>query len=335
MTNVPGSMPKMMCGFVDKNSMISNKSSESIFKKTIGPLISVVLLIALYYQVRKQLDPLQGQFTFETRGWYWLGAALLFSLANFFIESLKWWALLKKVLPINFGQATKSFFAGLAFSMITPNRIGEYPGRLVYLKKPKNFQLISIALLGVFTQIFATLFWGNFALYFSPKESLYGYKTWVFFINIIFSALMLLFIFNYGTWSKWLQKISWLKRILTFKKLLNKIDLNVQLQVTVLSVLRYAIFATQLWFLLYFFKIVPLAWEGFFLCLLFFWSMAVVPSIALADLGIRGQIGILIFGYFSQNTIGILAATILLWMINLLFPTLIGCILILLRKWRS
>jgi hypothetical protein len=57
--------------------------------------------------------------------------------------------------------------------------------------------------------------------------------------------------------------------------------------------------------------------------------MAVVPSIALLELGLRWQFSIIIFGIFSQNILGIYAAATGIWIINLLLPAIAGSILIL------
>ena len=69
--------------------------------------------------------------------------------------------------------------------------------------------------------------------------------------------------------------------------------------------------------------------EGFCLAALFFWIMAVIPSIALKELGLRGSVGIYLFENFSTNTVGIIAATMGIWLLNLIIPSIIGSILIL------
>ena len=57
--------------------------------------------------------------------------------------------------------------------------------------------------------------------------------------------------------------------------------------------------------------------------------MAIVPTVALAELGVRGQVSIALFGLFSTNTIGIIAAVSGIWLINLIIPALAGSLLIL------
>ncbi len=59
----------------------------------------------------------------------------------------------------------------------------------------------------------------------------------------------------------------------------------------------------------------------------FFWVMAIIPSVAIADLGVRGEAAIYFLSSFSTltNPIAILLSTTLLWIINLILPALIGC----------
>ena len=58
--------------------------------------------------------------------------------------------------------------------------------------------------------------------------------------------------------------------------------------------------------------------------------MAVIPTIALTELGISGSVALYLFGlYFRQIPLaGVFAASTILWMINLGLPALIGTIFV-------
>ena len=66
----------------------------------------------------------------------------------------------------------------------------------------------------------------------------------------------------------------------------------------------------------------------FWLVAVMFWILAIIPSFAIADLGIRGTVARTLFSH-SANTIGILAVTFGIWFVNLFIPALIGSLLIL------
>jgi hypothetical protein len=60
-----------------------------------------------------------------------------------------------------------------------------------------------------------------------------------------------------------------------------------------------------------------------------FFALAIVPTIALAELGVRGKISIYLFGAFSTNTLGIVLTATAIWLINLVVPALAGSLFLL------
>ena len=62
--------------------------------------------------------------------------------------------------------------------------------------------------------------------------------------------------------------------------------------------------------------------------MLIFLFMTLTPTIALTEIGIRGSIAVLVLGIFSNNIIGILSSTVVLWIINLIIPAIIGSLFI-------
>jgi hypothetical protein len=61
---------------------------------------------------------------------------------------------------------------------------------------------------------------------------------------------------------------------------------------------------------------------------LIFWAMAIVPTIAIAEIGIRGETALFFLAPLSTNHFGIVSSTLLLWLINLIIPALIGCLFV-------
>jgi hypothetical protein len=56
--------------------------------------------------------------------------------------------------------------------------------------------------------------------------------------------------------------------------------------------------------------------------------LAIVPTIALAELGFRGKLSLALFGLYSTNTLGIVATAAGIWIINLIIPAVAGTIFI-------
>lgn len=61
----------------------------------------------------------------------------------------------------------------------------------------------------------------------------------------------------------------------------------------------------------------------------FFLALAIVPTIALAEVGIRGALSLQLFGLVSSNMLGILFAATGIWLINRIIPASAGSMLVL------
>jgi hypothetical protein len=60
-----------------------------------------------------------------------------------------------------------------------------------------------------------------------------------------------------------------------------------------------------------------------------FLAFAVIPSIALLEVGLRGEVSLRLMGLFSINSLGIGLTSVTIWFINLIVPALIGTLLLL------
>ena len=111
--------------------------------------------------------------------------------------------------------------------------------------------------------------------------------------------------------------------------LLEEVSLNILLKVIVLSALRFLVFGIQYNLLLEVMHVEIDWFVGFWLVSILFLMLAIMPSIALLELGLRWQYNLFLFGLFSANAIGIYAVATGIWLINLVLPAIIGTILML------
>jgi hypothetical protein len=92
--------------------------------------------------------------------------------------------------------------------------------------------------------------------------------------------------------------------------------------------LRYLIYTFQYLLLLYFFGINVTLIEGLSGIATIFILQTSIPLPPLLGLVVRSEIAILVWGIFSNNELSILAATFVLWVLNLIVPALLGAIFI-------
>lgn len=294
-----------------------------------GAIISALLLWGIYVQVQQQLHNIDKGVWLQTGPTYFLWLCVLLLPVNLALEGLKWHILSDSAQPISYRGAFASCLAGIAFSVITPNRIGEYPGRILYLKRKNTFRLISVSILGMIAQLFTFFIFGLIGLiyyniaYPGPIERL------VLLACLLATTIIGIVYWRFEKWLPLLKKYKWARRYNIYAQLLNRFSGKELFNIIFISLARFAVFTAQYLFILRWMNVeMPLA-GGFCLAGLFFWVMAVIPSIALTELGVRGQVSLFLFHHFSSNTVGILAATTGLWMLNLIIPAIVGSLLLL------
>ncbi len=304
-----------------------NKATKIRVNYAIASVITVILLTVIYFQIKTQLADYDFKALYREGANEYFFTAVLLLPVNIGIEMYKWKLLAGSAQPVSYAMAAKSFLAGLALSILTPNRIGEYPGRILYLKQRNTPRLISVTFLGIFTQFLCLFLFGiPGLLYYNIALPGYWQKSALVIAILCAIALAVVF-FRFEKWSGLIERFSFLKKFKTYSRLLKKFTLKEQLLILGLSMLRFCTYVIQYLLLLRWLHIELPLLAGFCLACLFFFSMAVVPSVAFAEIGIRGGISLFLFQNFSTNKIGILVATLVLWLVNLILPALIGSVL--------
>ena len=87
-------------------------------------------------------------------------------LVNWGIEARKWQLAIRRIQPIPFQKALKAIFTGTTLAFFTPNRMGEYMGRILYIEKGKRIQAVSLTIVCSMAQLLVTLSAGLVGLVF-------------------------------------------------------------------------------------------------------------------------------------------------------------------------
>ena len=223
-----------------------------------------------------------------------------------------------------------------------PNRVGEYLGRMLYLPEGNRLRTISVTLVGSLAQLLITIIVGTIGLIILKNKLLdtfEHFRIWYQFIIyglVATGAVLGLVYFNISVtvdlFKRWISK----ERFAYLVEALQKFHQDLLMHLLLISFLRYLVFAVQYILLFNLFGVhVPI--EIIFCVMsVVFLTMAVIPSIALLEVGLRGEISILLMGMFSSNVLGISFTSVTVWLINLIFPAVIGSLLILnLRVFRK
>lgn len=317
-----------------------NKSIKIIINYLLGPALFLILSWTLYRQVLRQPD-LPQRWDDIRIGWnsplFWI--AVLLMPVNWGLESLKWKMLLSHLEQVSFLRAFKSVLAGTSITMLTPNRIGEYAGRIMYVHEGHRITAISLTILGSTAQLLVTLVMGCAGLLVF-RNGLYPVLPepglWVnilgnvlFFTSLLTALLTALLFFRIRLIIQWLEKTRFLKKFVKHITVLEGFSRKQLLRILILSFIRYIVFILQYVLLLELFDAgIPLFW-AFWLLTVFYLLMTAVPSIGLSELPLRASASVEIFRAFSQNAVAIQASAFGIWIINLAVPALVGSLLIL------
>jgi hypothetical protein len=266
---------------------------------------------------------------------FWMVIVLMF--VNWGLEALKWKFLMLPLEKVSFFTSLKATFAGVAFALNTPNRIGEYGGRILYIQEGNRIKAVALTVVGSFSQLIVTFVFGAIGVLIlnnlMVSIPLLKNITWSIplfqLILIVVTSILMVIYFNTGLIIKKIEKIRFLKKWSRFFILLEELSLNILLKVFVLSALRFLVFAIQYNLLLHVMH-VQIDWTvGFWMVAIMFLMLAIIPSIALLELGLRWQYSLFLFGLLSANAVGIYAVATGIWLINLVLPAIIGTIMML------
>jgi uncharacterized membrane protein YbhN (UPF0104 family) len=258
-----------------------------------------------------------------------ISIAVMLMFLNWTVEAFKWKSLVNVLCKISLVKSLRSVFTGITVSFYTPNRIGEFAGKVMHLEPEYRAKGCLLSFIGSSSQLLVTLQLGLIAVLMNMGT---WFDSWMINKNVFLVLLSLLVILMTFGWFR----ISWLSPLLLRLKLSETMKKQVEvfsefqathlLSIYSYSLVRYLIFSFQQYLLLQAFAVNIDFMTCFQLTAISFLLITIIPSIALGELGIRGSVNIAVFGMVVNNSFGILAATFMLWLINLAIPALLGAV---------
>ena len=319
-----------------------NKNIKIFLNYFLGPLLFLWLSYSIYNQVKHQPDLKTSwikikQSLQSTEIWD-LAIVIFLMIINWSIEALKWKISIQNVQPISFSRSFRAILSGVSFSVSTPNRIGEYLGRILYIEEGNRLRVISLTIVSSISQLIITLFAGSVGLFFIRKnietgntmQGLDSFWLQVLQYGVIIVLLILTGIyFRLSLLINLVDKLRNNNRYSWLVSSLKDIDATLLLKLLSLSAIRYVVFVVQYFLLFRLFEVNAGWWECFWAVSVIFLVLAIIPTFAIAELGLRGNVSLKLIGLFSTNSLGISLTTATIWIINLVLPAIAGSLLIL------
>ena len=334
----------LCCNYCNTSIKIKKFGLSKRFKILInyflGPLLFIVLSWSLYKQVINQpdlnnrIDEIKNSWRHQ--GLWWV---IVLMLVNWGIEARKWQLLVRRVQNLSFIKALKSVFAGCSVTMLTPNRVGEYGGRILYVAEGNRIKAISLTIVGSISQLLITRIVGCLGLlYFkyvhqnnvnilSAIPSLWS--NGLIFLSVGVTALLFMFYLRIGWLVRVMEKVPAFQKVTKHIAVLDEFGDRQLLHILSLSFLRYMVFVLQYVILLQVMHVDIGGWICFWLMTVFYLVMAIAPTFGFIELPVRAKASWELFKLYTTNELGVGASALGIWLINLVVPAIIGSLLIL------
>lgn len=348
---VPGSIPRMMrsksftcCSVVNVNYWVIAIPSQGYLQNKAIPLkpaqlyhpkvlntVKVLLLLLtfgfIFYKLfyAYHLETLIRDFTFSWSPMksVMLASATLLMCMNWMLEAGKWQLLINKKEPVDYRMALRAVLSGVALSIITPNQVGDFAGRVLHLKQLDKIKGALVTVIGHTAQVIMTIAFGLFGFTWLLHAQGHLSTELAALIYVASSVLIItaLILFTH---------IHLIGRIAVFPKLVPYLQVfsgytRGELGIVLLyALLRYLIFIFQYLLLLRVFGVVLTPVQSLCCIIGTLFAQSFVPSFILVEIGMRGASALFFFSLYSSHVTGILLSAYSLWIINLMLPALLG-----------
>ena len=242
---------------------------------------------------------------------------------NRLCEAWKWQFLVRGIEPMNILEAQRQVYYGTLAGFVTPYKIGEYPGRALLFRKTRQHWLSAtcMGMIGGYAMTTIIIVAGlpSVIYWLAPNSSLLWsiVSALICALAAIFALPVLMRVLQQRNWKSEQSRL-----LIQSMAGLTPTDISKLLGI---SLLRYSVFIVQLLLCLLFCG-VQLRIQSMIATLpLYYLLITVTPNVPAAEIAVRGAWAAVIFERFGSDvTAAAIIATLLLWLINTIFPLVVG-----------
>jgi hypothetical protein len=259
-------------------------------------------------------------------------SALFLMPVNWVLEAFKWQKITATLQPISLMRALASVWAGLCVGNLTPGRFGEFAGRILFFHPEHRSKISLTHFVCGMTQLLTTCVIGVLAIVIFLAQQLPEQKAlWISILMacLLFTIGLIVIFFRINRVYDWVSRRKWFHRFQFGSMEYSRVLL---MKLVGISIIRYAVFASQYFMLLRFCgsSIHPfLLYQGIAIS---FMLMSALPMISVLEVFIRAAIAVMIFGIYDSHYLLIALASSLLWLMNIILPSIFGYFIILFHR---
>ena len=309
-------------------------------KKLLSYLLKFGILVLaawyIYHRILKNhenidnFERLVAHVTYNKVLFTLIGVVLLM-MVNWVLESLKWWHLTRRLSPMSVWKAIEAVFCGLTWAVFTPNRIGEYGGRVMFLPNRKRIHGVFAMAVGSFGQNVITNVLGAAASIWFLYTFIHP-KDWIMLGAVVVAAVvmatMLTFYFNIQWMVSLLNRIKFLHKYHRFFDIMGTYKTAQLLNIMWFCLARFVTFTFQYYLIIHLLiPQIPL-YQLSLLMFVFFFIQSAIPSLDLIDIGVRSITADRLFSYVTDQHIAVVVAFSIIYITNMIIPAVLGSIFV-------
>jgi len=243
------------------------------------------------------------------------------------------------IQKISFWRAFKAVFSGHAIAFNSINRIGDTAGRVLHLDEGNRLKGAALSFVGSISLIIVHLLFGLAGMTYmrinilDATHSLEGLS--LFWMTALMSILtlgvliLILLFFRLSWLIRLLEKIPFVAKYRFVIEHMESLQWRFLTKVLLISAARYVVIVMQYVLLFQVFNVSLDFLDASALVMVMFLVLMIIPSITMAEIGLRGSISLQLFGMLSDNILGIVATAVGIWIITQIIPAIIGSIFLL------
>lgn len=329
------------------NTTINKVNVNKTFIKSFKYLFFAATLLFLYFQVfrDKSVDEV---FQFCKDNWslnffFYSLLAFLLMFVNWGLEAFKWQLILKESHEISFFKSMKAVFSGNSTAIFTPNRLGAFIGRILHLPENLKTEGTITTWIGNAAQLIATLIFGSIGTYLYWRNASYQWnfdvdvsilKNTLFYFSISVTIIALIGYFLSEKFITWFSKISYFKNLLVKLEKVSSFSKVKLVHYLFLSILRYIVFVFQFYFLFHAFNAHLNVADVFVYVGVLYIVIAFMPTM-FGKFGVRESVLLILLSHLPFSDLQIISTSFTLWLINTIFPALLGSFFLLNLKTKD
>lgn len=309
-------------------------------KKLLSYLLKLgILFLAFWFIYHRILKNNDNLFKFKNlvnhldidKVYITMGFVVLLMIVNWVLEAIKWRHLTRQLSPMSVWRAIEAVFCGLTWAVLTPNRIGEYGGRVMFLPVRKRIHGVFAMAVGQFGQNVITNVLGAAASVWFLFKFIHLNDWLMLGITLVaagFIAIMLTFYFHIQWMVSLLNRIKFLKKFHRFFDIMGKYRWNELLNIMWFCLARFFVFTFQYYLIIHLLVPKIQLFEMSLLMFVFFFIQSAIPSLDLLDIGVRSLTAGELFSYVTNQHLAIIVAVSLIYIINLIIPAILGSVFV-------